>query len=138
MVIDYNIVRWVLENYTELSRGEWPDPESEDTTSHRTQISHHAPYENPCMLAGDIVGRVHYCGGDGVLVLMCYGIIGGCRYRPAQLARQFHMEFSAVVRALKRVQWFCTDEEFRKGLKYGEWKRGKYYRRREELVQVGQ
>ncbi len=123
MNITYSIVRWVEENYIDLSHGLWPDPESEDTVSKRRQLSYHAPYESPCMLAGDIAARVKLCGRDGILMEKCCGMETNMRIRPSQLARNYHISYDEVVIALNRVTWFCTDEEFGKGLKYDEWKK---------------
>jgi hypothetical protein len=138
MVIDYALVRWVEENYYELSHGIWPDPEIDDNVSKRTQVSAHAGYESPAGLAGDVAARVYLCGHDGLVTLLRYGMIGGEPLRPGALARKYHLEFDAVVAALIRVSWWCTDAEYGKGLKYREWRKGKYYRKNDEFVPAGQ
>jgi hypothetical protein len=123
MILDYDLVKWVLNNYYELSHGIWPDPEIDENVSKRTQVSAHANYESPSGLAGDVSARVLYCGKDGLLAVMCYGLHGGFRHRPSELARKYHIEFDEVVAALRRVTWWCTDEEYGRGLKYGVWKK---------------
>jgi hypothetical protein len=130
MIIDYGLVRWVQANYNILRRGLWPDPESEETVSKRQQLSYYASYENPGMLAGDIGGRTRLCGRDGLLAEKCYGMDGGVTHRPSDLARKYHMEFNEVINALNRVTWFCTDEEYSKGLVYDEWKKAAHGNRK--------
>jgi hypothetical protein len=132
MNIDYNLVRWVLENYHDLSRGIWPDPKVGENLSRQKQVSVHALYESPSGLAGDIAARVYHCGIDGLLAERRYGLditifgnvdVKSVQMRPGALARKYHMDFDAVVAALNRVCWWCTDAEYGKGLKYEEWKR---------------
>ena len=132
MVIDYGLVRWVLENYHELSQGLWPDPEVGENLSRQKQVSVHAPYENPSGLAGDIAARVYQCGLDGMVAERCYGIditIFGnidrkfVQMRPGALSRKYHLKFEDVTAALNRVIWFCTDAEYAKGLTYSVWKK---------------
>jgi hypothetical protein len=123
MVINRDVVKWVLENYYELSHGIWPDPEVDENSRMRKQLSHHASYENPCGVAGDVSARVRLCGRDGIITEKCYGIDGGMPLRPGALSRKYHLKFEDVTNALNRVTWFCTDEEYGKGVKYGEWKR---------------
>jgi len=128
MKIDYDLVKWALINYKELSLGMWPDPENEDNASKRKQASHHAPFESPSMLAGEVSGRVRECGIDGLLVEECYGLFKEPK-QPAQLARERHLEFKDVCNRLNKVLCYCTDEEHNKGETYTEWKKYKTYRK---------
>lgn len=131
MIINYSLVRWVQENYKILSSGLWPDPQSEETVAIIKQLSTAAPFENASGLAGMIAQRTRLCGWDGILVEKCCGMDGGPTHRPSELARKYHMEFDTVIAAMNRVTWYCTNEEYNKGMTYGEWRKGKYYRRKE-------
>ena len=124
MFFDFDTVRWVLNNYIELSHGLWPDPEVDENITHRKQLSCHAPFENPCLIAGEVSARVRLCGMDGMLVEECCGMIAGCPLKPSEIARRRHMDFNEVCNRLNKVIWYCTDEDGgRRQESYQDWKR---------------
>ena len=125
MIFDRATVRWVAHNYIELSCGVWPDPESDENLVRRKQLSQHAAFENPCLIAGEFAVRVKVCGTDGMLVEDCYGMINGITKRPSQIARERHMKFDDVVNRINKVLWYCTDDEDSRGRRhedYQTWK----------------
>lgn len=132
MIYDIDSVRWVIENYAVLSHGNWPDPKNDQSSGVRKPgVSHHAPFESPCIIAAEIARRVRVCGEDGLLVQLYSGMLIGEPIPAEKMVYNYRLASNTadIYRRINKVAWYCTDEEYSMGLTYQVWKHFKRYRR---------
>lgn len=132
---DRDCVIWILENYQSLSSGDWPGSKPSGYTelpAHTQRGFLRAPFENPVLIAAEVMIRVRRCGMDGFLVEERYVKLK----TEEEIARQRHLSIDEIIRCINKVIWYCAsgkiprwkDTKKRKGRSYREWRRdGRIY-----------
>jgi len=120
------VVDWILSEYPLLSTGTWPDRDEGEIAIKNKMISHHAIFETPCLLAGEVSARVKMCGEDGYLVEECYGMVTGKPKDPLEIARERHIYYKDIYHRINKVKGYISDDEEHQGRRtesYSDWKR---------------
>ena len=133
MIYDIDAVNMVIEHYVTLSHGNWPQMKNYESAGVRLPgVLYHAPYEDPCMAAADIAGRVRICGRDGLIVQLYSGMLTGDPVPVEEMILSYRLASNTVdiYQIINKVAWYCTDEEQKKELDYAVWKRLTKHERR--------
>lgn len=127
---DRPCVEWILEHYRTLSSGFWPGvrPSSGYTElpSKSRRGIHRAPFENPVLVAAEVMLRVKKCGLDGYLVEEKYIDLKS----EEDIANERGLDAEDISRRINKVLWYCAsgrlprwvDTKRRKGQTYEGWK----------------
>ncbi len=125
----YSKILWVLHHYQELRSGFNPDGQPVDSVIRSKTVSHRAPYENCCLMAGEVAARIKLCGLDGYLVEDRYGMNDGVKHEVCEIARMRHLPVKLVSKRIHWVIHFCEGEG-RHAMNYQDWKNIHRFQRR--------
>jgi hypothetical protein len=133
---EFDTVQMVLEHYHDISVGvsqrsltTYDNPESK-----RTGTNSDASFVITCMLAAEVARRVRRCGQDGMIVEERYGLnLMAAPKTIEQIADERVMLDVKIYRIINKVIWYCTGRNLIEQ-DYEGWKRGKKYRRRENIL----
>jgi len=113
-------VIWVLNHLMELRQGEWPAMEVsylERPLATRKRRGH-APFENPCLLVGEVESRLKACGPDGLWAKIYYSGLEG----EEEIARAMSLPVRTVSKGIKSALSYISFK-WPKDRNYKEWKR---------------
>ena len=108
----FNQVKYVLYNYYELSRGEFPAAGIGQNLAIRVPLQSRARFEAACLLAGEVGLRVKRCGLDGLITEAVFMGPEGLRSE-SSVAREYHLDQADVHRRINRVVCYCEGKDLR-------------------------
>lgn len=124
---DRNGIAWIVRHALELREGRWPGglPSDYMDTPISSGLTSRAPFENPCLVIGELEIRIKRCGVDSYLV---EAHING--KEPEEIAKERYLSVDYVKRRINKVLLYCAsgfsagwkDTRWRYGATYAQWK----------------